>query len=84
MSASLPRTASALRRLLRGKGNAWTRAVVRRTAVVKAARPGATADDVLAAIRREHGKRLLEKEYDQLRVALEIDLPAAAERGGAA
>lgn len=81
MSANLPRTASALRRVLRGPGNAWTRAVVKRTAEQRAARPGATPDIVLEAIRKEHGKRLADPEYDQLRVALEIDLPAAPAGG---
>lgn len=83
MKAHLPRTASTLRRLLGGQGNAWTRHVVRQTAERYAAKPGATPDAVIEAVRREHGKRLADPEYDQLRVALEIDLPAGP-AGGAA
>jgi hypothetical protein len=83
MTSRLPRTSSALRRLLGGPGNAWTRHAVRSTAERYAARPGATADQVLAAIRNQHGKRMADAEYDQLRLALEIDLPAAP-AGGAA
>jgi hypothetical protein len=83
MRPNLPRTKSVLRRLLRGEANTWTRAKVRNTAERYAAKRGATPGAVLEAIRREHGARLLGPEYDQLRVALEIDLPAAP-AGGAA
>jgi hypothetical protein len=83
MKTHLPRTSSVLRRLLRGEANLWTRTRVRQTAEQRAARPGATAAEVLEAIRRQHGKRLLDPEYDELRLALEIDLPAPP-AGGAA
>lgn len=76
----LPRTSSCLRRLLNGKGNAFARHAVRATAERSAARAGATADQVVAAIQKAHGNRLLGPELDQLRLALERDLTPA---GGA-
>lgn len=79
----LPRTASTLRRLLGGPGNAFARHQVKQTAE-RAARPGASPDDVLEAIRRAHGTRLVAAEFDQLKIALEIDLPAKPGIGGAA
>lgn len=84
VKTSLPRTSSTLRRVLGGKGNAFARHVVRRTAEQRAARPGATPTEVLAAIKHQHGARLLEAELEQLRLALEIDLPAAQADGGGA
>lgn len=83
MKTHLPRTSSVLRRLLAGPGNSWTRHVVKRTAEQRAARPGATAEQVLAAIRAQHGARLLDPEYAELRLALEIDLPAEPVGGAA-
>jgi hypothetical protein len=82
MKAHLPRTASCLRRLLGGSANAWTRARVRRSVERLAASRGATPEQVVEAIRREHGKRLMDPEYEQLRLALELDLSAPT--GGAA
>lgn len=79
---TLPRTASCLRRLLRGKPHAFARHVVKQTAERHAQKPGATPEVVLAAIRNQHGTRLVDEQYEQLLLALEVDLGPAP--GGAA
>jgi hypothetical protein len=77
---TLPRTASCLRRLLGGQGNAFARHVLKQTAERHARKPGATPEAVVAAIRSQHSTRLFEKQYEQLLLALEVDLAP----GGAA
>lgn len=81
---TLPRTSSTLRRLLAGPANAFARHQVKQTAERSAARAGATPVEVVEAIRRAHGTRLVEAELGQILIALERDMPAPAERGGAA
>jgi hypothetical protein len=75
---TLRRTSSCLRRLLNGKAHAFARHQVRSTAERAAGRPGATVDQVVEAIRKAHGSRLMGPELDQLRHALERDMPEGA------
>lgn len=72
---ALPRFRSALRRLFRGKDQAFERTMIYRSAESHARRRGATAETVLTAIARGRSRALTEEQTLDLRLALERDLP---------
>ncbi len=71
----LPRFRSCLRRLFRGKAEAFQRTMLARSAENHARRRGATAESVLAAIVRGRIGALTNEQTLEMRLALERDLP---------